>query len=122
MSNKNNTTAIEAVQNTAAGVASQVIAEPSPEQIAEWKRAHGSVYRLEIESGEVCYLRQPGRKDLAAAQASSKKDPMKFNDSILVNCWLAGDTRIRTQDDLFLAASQQLDEILDFKTATIKKL
>ena len=101
--------------------AGTVAAAPSKEQIAEWKKKHGKVYHIEVD-GRSCYLRQPTRKDLAAATASGKKDPLKFNDSILVNCWLAGDEEIRTNDELFLGASQVLDEVLEFKTATIKKL
>ena len=128
MSGKNSQTAGEAaasqeqaILNTAAGIASQSAA-PTQAQIDEWKKKHGGVYEVAIESGEKCYLRQPNRKDLSAATASGKKDPLKFNESILNNCWLAGDDAIRTNDQLFLAASQELDQILDFKTATVKKL
>lgn len=116
-----NKTTEAAVQNTAAAIVAQNAA-PTQAQIDEWKKAHGGVYEVAIESGEKCYLRQPNRKDLSAATASSKKDPMKFNESILNNCWLAGDDAIRTNDQLFLAAAQELDQILDFKTATVKKL
>jgi hypothetical protein len=113
MSNKNAQTLEQAVAITAA--------VPSAEQIEQWKKQHGKIYCIEVD-GRSCYLRQPNRKDLAAATASGKKDPLKFNDSILVNCWLAGDEEIRTNDELFLGASQVLDEVLEFKTATIKKL
>jgi hypothetical protein len=111
----------QAIVNTASAIAAQQSAAPSAEQVEQWKKQHGKVYLIEVD-GRSCYLRQPNRKDLAAATASGKKDPLKFNDSILVNCWLAGDEEIRTNDELFLGASQVLDEVLEFKTATIKKL
>ena len=111
----------QAITNTATAIATQV-SGPTAEQIASWKNKHGDVFLIEIESGERCYLRKPIRKDLSAAQASARKDPMKFNESLLNNCWLAGDDAIRTNDDLFFAASQVLDEVLVFKTATAKKL
>jgi hypothetical protein len=112
----------QSVQNAATDIATNAAAGPSPSQIEAWKKKHGEVFEIEIESGEKCYLRKPTRKDLSAAQASARKDPMKFNESLLNNCWLDGDTTIRTDDDLFFAASQVLDEVLVFKSATAKKL
>jgi DNA-directed RNA polymerase subunit H (RpoH/RPB5) len=38
----------------------------------------------------------------------------------LQNCWLGGDERIKTDDDLFLAANAVLGDLIKIKTATLK--
>ena len=41
---------------------------------------------------------------------------------MLNQLWVAGDEEIKTRDDLFLAASQKMQEVLEVKEAEIKKL
>ena len=45
-----------------------------------------------------------------------------FDETILRNCWLAGDKEIVDVDEYFYAVSKQLDEVIRFKTAELKKL
>ena len=91
------------------------------QKISEWKAKHGDVFQVEVE-GRVAYLKRPDRKVLGAAAVTGKNDPMKYNEVILNNCWLEGDEEIRTNDAMFLGVSAQLDEIIEIKEATIKKL
>lgn len=89
------------------------------EQIAEWKAKYGEFFHIEIED-KICYLKKPDRKTLSfASQVGS--DPMKFNEVILKNCWIAGDDEIMTDDSLFLAASSKLDQVIEFKKAELVK-
>ncbi len=68
----------------------------------------------------VAYLRTPSRKIISMATAVGGKDPIKFGELILQNCWLGGDERIKTDDDLFLAANAIIGDLIKIKTATLK--
>lgn len=95
--------------------------QATPEQIAEWKKKHGSIFEIEVE-GRRAYLHSPSRNTMSYAATTSKNDPMKFNEVILKGCWLEGDLEIQTDDRLFMGVSQQIDQILEVAEATIKKL
>lgn len=99
----------------------EVTTTPTKEQIAAWKKQYGGVFLIEV-GDKAAYLRKPNRKDLGHASTVGKKDPMKFNESILNNCWLSGDSEIKTDDNLFLGACNVLDDIIEFAQAGIKKL
>jgi hypothetical protein len=91
------------------------------EQIEAWKKKHGNVFKLKIEDKE-CYLKTPDRKTLSFASSVATKDPLKFNEILLNNCWLGGDEEIKTDDSLFLAASSKIAEIIEVKEAELEKL
>ncbi|MCD8080192.1 MAG: hypothetical protein LUF04_07215 [Bacteroides sp.] len=95
--------------------------EATAEQISEWKKKHGSIFRIETE-GHVCYLHKPTRKNISYASAAGKSDPLKFNELILRDCWVGGSEEIRTDDELFLAASGVLDQLIEIKQASLEKL
>jgi len=93
----------------------------TPEQIQTWKNLHGDVFVIEVE-GRVGYLKRPDRSTMSAAISIGEKDPMRFNEIMLENCWLGGDEAIKTEDRYFLAVIPQLDVLVDFGVATLKKL
>ena len=66
------------------------------------------------------YLKTPSRKVISMATSLGGKDPIKFGEIILKNCWLGGDERIQTDDDLFLAANGVLGDLIKIKSATLK--
>lgn len=68
----------------------------------------------------VAYLKNPTRKIISMATAVGGKDPIKFGELILQNCWLGGDERIKTDDELFLAANAVLGDLIKIKSASIK--
>ena len=70
----------------------------------------------------LCYLRKPNRKELSYASVAGKSDPMKFNEVILNQCWLASDEEIKTDDSLFLGVSAQIAQLVEVKEAELKKL
>lgn len=100
--------------------------EATKEQIAEWKAKFGTVNKITVKdaiSGDkVCYLRNPSRKALGYASQAGKDNPMKFNEVILNECWLAGDEEIRTNDTLFLSVSGKIAELIEVKEAELEKL
>lgn len=91
------------------------------EQIKQWKAKYKEVFVLRVDD-KVAYLRTPDRATLSYASTLATKDPMKFNEVILTNCWLGGDEEIKTDDALFLSASSKLGELIQIKEATLEKL
>ena len=91
------------------------------EQIKQWKAKYKEVFVLRVDD-KVAYLRTPDRATLSYASTLATKDPMKFNEAILTNCWLGGDEESKTDDALFLSASSKLGELIQIKEATLEKL
>ena len=89
------------------------------EQIEEWKRKHGDLFEITVE-GKSCILHRPTRRDLS--YVSVLKDPIKMSETMLNQLWVVGDEEIKTDDSLFLAAIQKMQEVLEVKEAEIKKL
>lgn len=95
--------------------------EVTKEQIQEWKKKHGKVFKISCD-GKSCYLNPPSRKTLGYASVAGKDDPLKFNEVILRDCWLGGDEELRTDDVLFLSVSSQLANIIQTKEAELEEL
>lgn len=91
------------------------------EQINEWKKKHGEIFKLEVD-GRVAILKTPDRKTLSYATSIAQKDPLKFNEILLTNCWVSGDEKIKTDDALFLSASSKLADLIEIKEASLEKL
>lgn len=89
------------------------------EQIKEWKEKYGELFQITVED-KSCILRKPNRKDLS--YASVVKDPIKMSEVLLNNLWVAGDEDIKTDDTLFMAVVNKMDEVLKVKEAEVKKL
>ena len=91
------------------------------EQIAEWKAKYTDVFRITVED-KACYVKKPSRKALGYATVSGKENPLKFNEVMLNDCWLAGDEEIKTDDSLFLSVSPKLAELIEIKETEMGKL
>lgn len=91
----------------------------SKEQIQEWKKKHGDLFEITVD-GKSCILHRPTRRDLS--YVSVVKDPIKMSETMLNQLWVAGDEEIKTDDALFFAAIQKMQEVLEVKEAEIKKL
>jgi hypothetical protein len=86
------------------------------------KAKHGEVFSYTVDEC-VCYLKKPDRKILSMAMQVSKKNPMKFNESIFTNCYLGGYEGFKDfEGELFEALEAELDELLKRKSVTVKKL
>ena len=98
------------------------------DQIAEWKKKFGGVFAVEVVDDRNdnkklrCYLKKPDRKILHAAAAFGRQNPMKFNETIFTNCWLAGDEEIKNDDYLRMSAEAQVGDMVQIADATIKEL
>lgn len=95
--------------------------KPTKKEIEDLKAKHGQLFMITVED-KACLLKKPTRKVLSMASSVASKDPMKFNEIILKNCWVDGDEEIIKDDDYFLGASQKIAEIIEFKEAELVKL
>jgi hypothetical protein len=95
--------------------------EVTQSQIDEWKKKHGDIFKITVED-KVCYLKKPSRKALGYASVAGKENPLKFNEVILKDSWLAGDDEIQTDDTLFMSVSAKLTALIEIKDAELEKL
>jgi hypothetical protein len=93
----------------------------TPEEIEQAKKAFGDVFHLQVDDKQ-CFIHKPTRQVIDLAVQSAAKRSSMFDETILRNCWLAGDKDIVDVDEYFYAVSKQLDEVIKFKTAELKKL
>ncbi len=93
----------------------------SAEQIAMWKNLYREVFSVIVEDS-ICYLKKPDRVTIKAIASVGTNDPIRGSEILLENCWLGGDENIKTDDEKFFAASQQLTSLLQVKQAELKKL
>ena len=104
----------------------KIIGKLSDDEVKSLKEKHGDIFAVKVTDTEgslhVAYLRKPKRRDLSAASVAGRKDPLKFNETIMRQCWLAGDEAIRTDDYLFLAASGVISDIVEVGEAELEKL
>lgn len=97
------------------------LGQASEKEIASLKERFGEIWEFEVD-GRYCYMKKPDRSVLAAAMANGQKNPIKFNETLVNNCFVHGYAGFKTDDNLFLAVSQELSELIETKVATVKKL
>lgn len=92
------------------------------QEIEALKAKHREVFEFEVD-GKVCYLKKPDRKLLGAAMKMSEKDPMKFNETIMSNCFVGGYEGFKdVNGDLFLDIESEFTELLKRRAVSVKKL
>ncbi|MGM9774898.1 MAG: hypothetical protein ACI3Y2_06835 [Candidatus Egerieousia sp.] len=95
------------------------------EQLKAWKAKYGADKIFEVKSGDKkAVLHKPTRHDLSFATAGSSqgKDPVKFTEVLLKQCWIDGDREILEDDEHFLGVMPVLQALSEVKEAEIKKL
>lgn len=95
------------------------------EQIASWKKEHRKIYAIEINDAEelyVGYFRRPGMETMSAVNKLAKTDEMKSAMTLFDNCWLGGDSVIKTDTLVKMAAIKQLGVMFNQVTSTLKNL
>jgi hypothetical protein len=95
--------------------------KPSKEEIENLKAKYGKIFKITV-GDKSCILKSPTRKDLSYASTVGAKDPLKFNEVILKNCFVEGDREIVDSDEYFLGASSKIQEIIEVKEASLEKL
>lgn len=86
------------------------------------------LFQITLEGGEKCILRKPNRKvlgevlSLLSPIGGQRPDILSAGEWILKTCWEDGDERIKSEDDLLIAASLKAVELVEIKEAELKKL
>jgi len=84
-------------------------------------------YTLKTESGEVCVLREPTVKEtgnlipLIIGFGDNKPDLVQAGIDLVETCWLAGDDKIRKDEDLKAEVGLGAINMIDIKVAEVKK-
>jgi len=91
-------------------------------QIATWKAQHGEIFYFKVGKDKECYLKKPSRQTLSYAAVAAATEPLKYNEIILEECWLAGDDEIKTDTGLFLSISQELPNLVEMVEVEMVKL
>jgi hypothetical protein len=99
----------------------QLIGQATAEQIEQWKSKHKDIFAITVD-GHIAYLKRPDRKAISYASSIGAKDPIKFNEIILNNCWLGGSEEIKTDDGFFFGVSGKITELIQVKEAELVKL
>ena len=99
----------------------KLIGQATQEQIHAWKKEYKDVFEYRVD-GRVCYLRTPDRKILAYAQTVSNGNEMSFNETLLENCFIGGDSSIKSEDKYFLGISGKLSDLIEIKAGELGKL
>lgn len=99
----------------------KLIGEVTPDQIQAWKDKYGQIFGIVVD-GHIAYLRKPDRRILGFASTAGKTNNVKFNETLLNNCFIGGSELIKTDDDYFMGACTQLAEIINVKEAELVKL
>lgn len=89
------------------------------EQIKSWKKEHGKVFVLNVKVDEkdqaVGYLKKPSRNHKATALSMySQNKILEAGEFLKTNCWLGGDDRLLTSEDIADSASIQAAGIVKF--------
>lgn len=105
---------------------SLVIGQVEDAQIQSWKQSGHPVFQIELETEEgtkhVCYVKQPGRKELSAAFSLGAGDEFKIGEILFENCWLAGSDEIKKDLNLFTGAVKQLGSLVKPVTGNLQRL
>lgn len=97
----------------------------SDEELKKLESEHARVSILEVPVNDdwseiaLCYLRPVDRALMGAVLAVN--DKVRQKEMLLDALWLAGDERIKKDDELFFSAMPALDGMISFRIATLKK-
>ena len=90
-------------------------------QIEIWKKKHGEIFELTV-GDKKAYLHKPDRNTLRLAFSKAATDPMGMTEVVLTNCWLGGDNEVKDDNSYFVGAMSQVQELIEVKEASLKKL
>ncbi len=78
--------------------------------------------KLAFEDGKKCQLKYPTRPQASEIQLAARKDPFAMVEKAIQFCWQSGDEEIKTSIGHLLSMLQAIDELLQVKTAQVKKI
>lgn len=105
----------------------QYVGKIEPEQVKAFKAEHKELHEIHVKVSErevsVCYIRKPDRNVTARALSLYHQDkPLQSGEFIRDNCWLAGDPRAKSQDDIAISVALQCNQLVPIMETEVKKL
>ena len=110
-------------------------ANVTTEVLAAWKAAYPSgVFEISVPSGELDkdgneinpirgWMRKPTRNEMRELTSKVKgTDSVTYTEVVLEMLWLGGDEAIKTDDEVFYSAMGVIQDVLDIKEASLKKV
>jgi hypothetical protein len=94
------------------------------DQIDKFKAVGRNTHTVTCESGETALFLEPTIVQSAPVLAilmSGEPDLIKAGGKIFESCWVAGDDKIRTDEELKAEVCLALVNLAKIKTATVKK-
>lgn len=68
------------------------------EQIEQYKKEYGSIFRYTSSDGKQCLLKSPDLNTLDACRTISGGSSIKFDKALVENCWIDGDSELKAED------------------------
>lgn len=89
------------------------------EELKKWKTKFGKVHKITVEVTEddtaVGYLKPPNRDHKAIALSMFNQNKiLETGEFLLQNCWLGGDERLKTSEEISESAAVQANSIVNF--------
>jgi hypothetical protein len=96
-----------------------VTGELSHDEIETLKATHGRVRKIKVEVNEsdtsVGYFKYPDRNTMAVALAKrDSRKPLETGETLLNNCWIGGDVRMKTDASISVTAAMECLALMDF--------
>lgn len=97
-------------------------AQVTAEMKAEWSKLYGEGRCAVVKAaGKACYLKPPSRTDVGAYGVAFRTNPVKANEYLLRQCWLAGDEEFIEDDKYFFSAVEHLSGLIESTEAELEK-
>lgn len=88
----------------------------------EWSKQYGEGRCAIVKAdGKICYLRPPSRTDVGAYGVAYRTNPVRANEFLLKQCWLAGDEEFVEDDKFFFAAVEHLSGLIESTESELEK-
>lgn len=84
-------------------------------QIDDWKAKYGTIYKITSEDGKVGYIFDPlsDLRIMKLAFIAMTKSVINYVQTVLTNCWLAGDEEIKTDESIGNGLVDIIDEFTE---------
>jgi len=87
-----------------------------------WTKQYGEGRCALITAGDKkCFLKPPSRVDVGAYGVAFRTNPVKANEFLLKQCWLAGDEEFVNDDKYFFAAVEHLSGLIESAQSELEK-
>jgi len=95
------------------------------EKIAQWKKQHRKVIRIDVTDGDelhVGYFHRPSLETMGAVSKVGKDNEMRGAETLFKGCWLGGSEYLLLDSVLFVACTEQLNNAFASCMSSLKNL